>query len=348
MKRKFVKLTLTLTLLMVAAAPTAAFAGTNCSAKASVPSNQSVIKTFNKNCSLSQLGNYLGKQSCINGQANCKLDGEDFGFVPKKVKNNINQNVAGVQKTNKNYNTSCNNNLNCNKSNNCGINNNCNLNSNCGTGNDCGFDNNCGTNSSCDKNNNCGSNNGSGNNNGNVNNGNNGNNNGNVNNGNNGNNNGNVDNGNNGNNNGNTNNGNNNSGNEKPSIDNNVGNYEKQVVNLVNEERAKAGLAPLKLNTKLAGVAGVKAEDMRDSNYFSHTSPNYGSPFDMMKKFGITYSSAGENIAKGQRTPESVMSAWMNSSGHRANILSSNFDEIGVGYTTDSKGNTYWVQMFIK
>ena len=68
----------------------------------------------------------------------------------------------------------------------------------------------------------------------------------------------------------------------------------------------------------------------------------------MMKQFGIRYSAAGENIAKGQNSPEAVMNAWMNSSGHRANILSNNYDQLGVGYETDKNGNTYWVQMFIK
>jgi len=95
-------------------------------------------------------------------------------------------------------------------------------------------------------------------------------------------------------------------------------------------------------------MARVKAEDMRDNNYFSHTSPTYGSPFDMMKQFGISFTAAGENIAKGQKTPESVMSGWMNSPGHRANILSANYNQIGVGYVTDSRGTTYWVQEFIR
>ncbi|MEA4989133.1 MAG: CAP domain-containing protein [Anaerovorax sp.] len=127
-----------------------------------------------------------------------------------------------------------------------------------------------------------------------------------------------------------------------------IGTYEQQVVTLVNQERAKQGLSPLTLNTKLSSVAETKAADMRDKNYFSHTSPTYGSPFDMMKQFGISYKSAGENIAMGQKTPESVMNGWMNSEGHRANILNANYTEIGVGYVTDSKGNTYWVQMFIR
>lgn len=122
----------------------------------------------------------------------------------------------------------------------------------------------------------------------------------------------------------------------------------QQVTQLVNKERAAAGLASLTLDASLSKVAQAKAEDMAKNGYFSHTSPTYGSPFDMMKSFGVKYSAAGENIAKGQRSAESVMNAWMNSSGHRANILSSNYDKIGVGYTTDAQGNTYWVQMFIR
>ncbi|MGF7015428.1 uncharacterized protein YkwD [Ornithinibacillus bavariensis] len=88
-------------------------------------------------------------------------------------------------------------------------------------------------------------------------------------------------------------------------------------------------------------MAEKKAMDMVNSNYFSHNSPNYGSPFDMMKTFGISYRTAGENIAKGQKSPQEVMNAWMNSSGHRANILNPNFDSIGVGYY-----NGVWVQEF--
>jgi uncharacterized YkwD family protein len=102
------------------------------------------------------------------------------------------------------------------------------------------------------------------------------------------------------------------------------------------------------VNTKLAGMAEKKAEDLRDKNYFDHQSPTYGSPFDMMRQFGISYTSAGENIAKGQRTPDEVMNGWMNSPGHRANIMNTNYTEIGVGYVTDSNGTGYWVQEFIR
>lgn len=129
-----------------------------------------------------------------------------------------------------------------------------------------------------------------------------------------------------------------------PTLDNTVSNYESEVVRLVNAERAKNGLSALTTNWELSRVARYKSQDMVDKKYFSHTSPTYGSPFDMMKSFGISYRTAGENIAYGQRTPEQVVTAWMNSSGHRANILNSSFTQIGVGYVAN--GN-YWTQMFI-
>ncbi len=123
-----------------------------------------------------------------------------------------------------------------------------------------------------------------------------------------------------------------------------VSSYEKQVVDLVNQERARAGLPSLKLNAELSRVARYKSQDMHNRGYFDHNSPTYGSPFTMMRNFGISYRSAGENIAYGQRTPQEVVNAWMNSAGHRANILNSSFTDIGVGYVAD--GN-YWTQMFI-
>ena len=97
--------------------------------------------------------------------------------------------------------------------------------------------------------------------------------------------------------------------------------YEEEVLRLVNAERAKAGLSPLSMNWELSRVARYKSEDMRQRGYFDHTSPTYGSPFDMMRSFGITYRAAGENIAMGYSTPAAVVNAWMNSPGHRANIL---------------------------
>ncbi|PDY25498.1 serine protease [Bacillus cereus] len=120
--------------------------------------------------------------------------------------------------------------------------------------------------------------------------------------------------------------------------------FEQRVVELTNAERTKQGLPALQIDTELSKVARIKSEDMQKNNYFDHNSPTYGSPFDMMKKFGISYKSAGENIAQGQRTPEEVVQAWMNSAGHRANILNSGFTHIGVGYV--ESGN-YWTQQFI-
>lgn len=129
-----------------------------------------------------------------------------------------------------------------------------------------------------------------------------------------------------------------------PENDSDVTNYEKEVIRLVNEARAKNGLSALTENWELSRVARYKSQDMKDNNYFSHTSPTYGSPFNMMKNFGISYKSAAENIAKGQQTPQAVVNAWLNSSGHRANIMNPSFTQIGVGYV---KSGNYWTQMFI-
>lgn len=124
--------------------------------------------------------------------------------------------------------------------------------------------------------------------------------------------------------------------------------FENEVIRLCNLERTKRGLAPLKTNWQLSRVARYKSQDMINKNYFSHTSPTYGSPFTMMQSFGLRFSSAGENIAYGQRTPQEVVNAWMNSPGHRANILSQTYTEIGVGAAKKSNGTLYWTQMFMK
>lgn len=126
---------------------------------------------------------------------------------------------------------------------------------------------------------------------------------------------------------------------------NSISSMEREVVRLVNVERQKAGLQPLKIDESLCKVARLKSEDMKNKGYFSHTSPTYGSPFDMLKQFNITYKTAGENIAKGQKDAQAVVNAWMNSEGHRKNILSKSFTHIGVG---NVKGSTnYWTQLFI-
>ena len=129
-----------------------------------------------------------------------------------------------------------------------------------------------------------------------------------------------------------------------PEADAGVNNFETEVVRLVNNIRKQNGLKELTHNWQLSRVARYKSQDMADKNYFSHTSPTYGSPFQMIQSFGISYRTAGENIAKGQRTPEAVVNAWMNSAGHKANILSSSYKEIGVGYV---KNGNIWTQMFI-
>ncbi|MGI9860177.1 CAP domain-containing protein [Moorella naiadis] len=123
--------------------------------------------------------------------------------------------------------------------------------------------------------------------------------------------------------------------------------YEQQVIDLVNAERAKAGLKALAADPRLARAARLKAEDMRDHNYFSHESPTYGSFANLLQQSGISFRTAGENIAAGYRTPAAVVAAWMNSPGHRSNILNANFTAIGVGYAAGGSYGTYWAQEFI-
>lgn len=131
---------------------------------------------------------------------------------------------------------------------------------------------------------------------------------------------------------------------EKPVEQGQLSQFEQEVIELTNDERSKQGLAPLQADVELSKVARDKSQDMKERNYFDHTSPTYGSPFDMMRSYGISYQAAGENIARGQQTPQEVVSGWMNSQGHRENILNGNFTHIGVGFV--EQGN-YWTQMFI-
>jgi uncharacterized YkwD family protein/spore coat assembly protein SafA len=123
---------------------------------------------------------------------------------------------------------------------------------------------------------------------------------------------------------------------------------ENEVIRLTNIERSKNGLPALTQNWELSRVARYKSADMANKGYFAHQSPTYGSPFTMMQNFGIKFSAAGENIAYGQRTPQEVVTAWMNSPGHRANILSRSYSQIGVGFARNSSGTAYWTQMFIQ
>ena len=129
-----------------------------------------------------------------------------------------------------------------------------------------------------------------------------------------------------------------------PETDAAVRAYEQEVIRLVNAERAKYGLAALEEDWELSRVARYKSQDMHDERYFSHTSPTYGTPFEMIRAFGLSYRAAGENIAVGYATPAAVVAGWMASEGHRANILSSSYTKIGVGYVADG---SYWTQQFI-
>lgn len=133
-----------------------------------------------------------------------------------------------------------------------------------------------------------------------------------------------------------------------PLISTTVTNNEQQVLQLCNQIRSKNGLPALTMNWQLERMGRIKAQDMANNGYFSHTSPTYGSPFQMMKSFGISYTYAGENIAAGQATPQAVVNGWLNSPGHRANILSKTYTQIGVGYATGGTYGSYWTQEFIK
>ncbi|QHI73864.1 serine protease [Aminipila terrae] len=284
----------------MAAAPTAAFAGTNCNANVSVPLNQSVVKNINSCFTNAGTKDCFKNLNCSNLKCYVKFaDGK-----LQLVSNNCSQKQDQVQKSG---NCKANTKTDTKTTANTGTKTDTNTTANTGTKTDTNTTANTGTKTDTNTTANTG-----------------------------------------------TKTDTNTTANTGTKTDTNTGNsgsigaYEQQVVDIVNQERAKAGLAPLTVNAKLSDVAEKKAEDMRDKNYFSHTSPTYGSPFDMMKQFGINYTAAGENIAKGQKTPQDVMTAWMNSSGHRANILNSNYAQIGVGYVTDSNGTTYWVQEFIK
>ena len=139
---------------------------------------------------------------------------------------------------------------------------------------------------------------------------------------------------------------NNNNSNKNETVSSNLTSDEQEVFNLINQQRINNGLQALKIDEEVQRVARIKAQDMVDNNYFSHTSPTYGSPFDMLKSFKISYKTAGENIA-GNSNNNSAVTAWMNSSGHKANILNSNFNYTGIGVVNSNKYGKIYVQMFI-
>lgn len=121
---------------------------------------------------------------------------------------------------------------------------------------------------------------------------------------------------------------------------------EQEVFHLINSQRQKNGLSALKIDYEVQRVARIKAQDMVDNNYFSHTSPTYGSPFDMLKSFKISYRTAGENIA-GNASNSGAVTAWMNSEGHRANILNSGYNYTGIGVVKSARYGKMYVQVFI-
>jgi len=129
-------------------------------------------------------------------------------------------------------------------------------------------------------------------------------------------------------------------------ISSDLSNDEKEVFNLINTQRTNNGLPALKISNEVQNVARIKAYDMVDKNYFSHNSPTYGSPFDMLKSFKVSYTSAGENIA-GNSSNSGAVNAWMNSPGHKANILNNSFNYTGIGVVASPKYGKIYVQMFI-
>ena len=121
---------------------------------------------------------------------------------------------------------------------------------------------------------------------------------------------------------------------------------EKEVFDFINKQRTNNGLTALKIDAEALNVARIKAQDMVDNNYFSHDSPVYGSPFEMLKSFKVSYKTAGENLA-GNSSNSGAVNAWMNSSGHKANILNSSFNYTGIGVVTSPRYGKIFVQIFL-
>ena len=121
---------------------------------------------------------------------------------------------------------------------------------------------------------------------------------------------------------------------------------EKEVFDLINQQRANNGLKALKMDSEILNVARIKAKDMVDNNYFAHESPTYGSPFTMLNSFKVSYKTAGENIA-GNSSNSGAVTAWMNSSGHKANILNANYNYTGIGVVKSAKYGKIYVQIFV-
>lgn len=122
--------------------------------------------------------------------------------------------------------------------------------------------------------------------------------------------------------------------------------WTRQVVELVNAERAKAGVGALTISSGASMAAQVRAMEITKS--FSHTRPDGRTFSTALTEAGVSYTGSGENIAYGQRSPQAVMEQWMNSAGHRANILNPDFTAIGVGHYEGNNGTDYWTQLFIR
>ena len=121
---------------------------------------------------------------------------------------------------------------------------------------------------------------------------------------------------------------------------------EQQMLNLVNEARAANNVPPLEMDMEVVNVSRIKSQDMIDNNYFSHNSPTYGSPFDMLQSFNVSYVQAGENIA-GNRDVAAAHEALMNSPGHRKNILSPDYTHIGIGIQEGGQYGMMFTQIFV-
>lgn len=131
----------------------------------------------------------------------------------------------------------------------------------------------------------------------------------------------------------------------KPEVQDQAYVYGMRITELVNEHRAAAGLKPVSYSAALSEAAQVRALEIETS--FSHTRPDGRNFSTVLTEYGISYRYSGENIAWGQKSPEEVVTAWMNSAGHRANILNESFTELGVGYYQNAKGTNYFTQLFI-
>lgn len=124
--------------------------------------------------------------------------------------------------------------------------------------------------------------------------------------------------------------------------------YQDIILEKINSARVEEGLKPLKMNKELNRIAIIKAKDMAKEQKLSHESKKFGLTFNLIKKEGLKYKSAAENIARWHDTPEFVAQRWLQSNGHRKNILNPNYNLTGIGLAQDSEGKNYWVQIFIE